>query len=406
MSHSSAGSSIFDSYVCEFSLLYPSTTSNLHCTFRIPAERIELWVHYSPKGAATTPSSQTYEYLGFITLANNSSTNYKSRELQSIPVGPKKGTHLKLRIGAAHKTDLNANSQVALIAINVLGEDLSKDNAMPTIQTINNEPTESAIASICDDLSFSMYVEETIAEVVRKMEQKKRKAVNGKWRNLSNSGMTHDDIFTLNHLNIFTRRTIRVCPKTEIMHERIAKCWWTLGSLFVGQAASCSTGRLYDGQITQGTNWNVSNCCFRTTTDRCTARTKWGKRNVCRRLRVYFSINYFSLQFKVCPQNDAVSELYAQKPSLPSPPSLQDVASTLTTESTFASLTLSPKSIHRENSATDHASLMTRSPQINHVINSPKRGSPNTSSLRRRNRSVPRNSFEDYDEQAVPALRQ
>lgn len=82
--------------------------------------------------------------------------------------------------------------------------------------------------------------------------------------------------------------------------------------------------------------------------------------------------------FQVCPQNDAVSELYAQKPSLPSPPSLQDVAGTLTTESTFASLTLSPKSIHRENSATDHASLLTRSPQINHVVNSPKRGSPNT----------------------------
>lgn len=143
------------------------------------AERVELWVHYSPKGAATTPSSQTYDYLGFITLANNSSTNYKSRELQSIPVGPKKGTHLKLRIGAAHGTDLNVSNQVALIAVNVLGEDLAKENALQIMQNINNERTESAIASICDDLSFSMYVEETIADVVRKMELKKGKAVNG-----------------------------------------------------------------------------------------------------------------------------------------------------------------------------------------------------------------------------------
>lgn len=147
--------------------------------FFVLAERIELWIHYSPKGAPTTPSSQTYEYLGFITLANNSSTNYKSRELQSIPVGPKKGTHLKLRIGSAHQNELNTMSQVALIAVNVLGEHLSTENATQLINNINNERTESAIASICDDLSFSMYVEETIAEVIRKMEQKKSNAVNG-----------------------------------------------------------------------------------------------------------------------------------------------------------------------------------------------------------------------------------
>lgn len=131
----------------------------------------------------TTPSSQTYEYLGFITLSNNSSTNYKSRELQSIPVGPKKGTHLKLRIGAAHHNDLNTSNQVALIAVNVLGEDLDTENAMQVIQSLNNERTESAIVSICDDLSFSMYVEESIAEVIRKMETKKAKAVNGKMDN-------------------------------------------------------------------------------------------------------------------------------------------------------------------------------------------------------------------------------
>lgn len=143
------------------------------------AERIELWVHYSPKGVPTTPSSQTYDYLGFITLSNNSSTNYKSRELQSTPVGPKRGTHLKLRISSAHHNDLNTSNQLALIAVNVLGEDLDTENAMQMIQGLNNERTESAIASICDDLSFSMYVEESIAEVIRKMELKKSKAVNG-----------------------------------------------------------------------------------------------------------------------------------------------------------------------------------------------------------------------------------
>lgn len=76
------------------------------------AERIELWIHYSTRGAPTTPSSQLYEFLGFIALSDNSATNYKSRELQSVPVGPKKGTHLKLRLGSPHQNDMNKSTQV------------------------------------------------------------------------------------------------------------------------------------------------------------------------------------------------------------------------------------------------------------------------------------------------------
>lgn len=50
---------------------------------------------------------------------------------------------------------------------------------MQFIQSMNNERTETALASICDDLSFSMYVEESIVETIRELEQKKIKAVNG-----------------------------------------------------------------------------------------------------------------------------------------------------------------------------------------------------------------------------------
>lgn len=51
---------------------------------------------------------------------------------------------------------------------------------MQLIQNMNNERTETALASICDDLSFSMYVEESIVGTIRELEQKKIKAVNGK----------------------------------------------------------------------------------------------------------------------------------------------------------------------------------------------------------------------------------
>lgn len=78
--------------------------------------------------------------------------------------------------------------QVALIAINVLGEYLSTENAMQLIQNMNNERTETALASICDDLSFSMYVEESIVVIIRELEQKKIKAVNGNFKSTSSFG--------------------------------------------------------------------------------------------------------------------------------------------------------------------------------------------------------------------------
>lgn len=52
---------------------------------------------------------------------------------------------------------------------------------MQIVQSMNNERTETALSTICDDLSFSMYVEESIVETIRKLEQKKIKAVNGKF---------------------------------------------------------------------------------------------------------------------------------------------------------------------------------------------------------------------------------
>lgn len=105
-------------------------------------------------------------------------------------------------------------------------------------------------------------------------------------------------------------------------------------------------------------------------------------------------------------ENDCVSNVYAQKPTLPSPPSLQDVATSLANESaSFASTIHSPKSVHCDTSVAEVKSPK-QSPQLSQIGLSPKRGSPNTGSMRRRNKSAPRTSYDDYDERAVPALRQ
>ena len=46
------------------------------------------------------------------------------------------------------------------------------------------------------------------------------------------------------------------------------------------------------------------------------------------------------------------------------------------------------------------------SPVMMHKGRSPMRSPTSTGSLRRRNKSAPRNSYEDYDERAIPTLRQ
>lgn len=61
------------------------------------------------------------------------------------------------------------------MAVNVIGQTISSnDEEIPVRSNSGN-----VLLSICDDLSFSMYVEESISEVVRVMETKKLLAVNG-----------------------------------------------------------------------------------------------------------------------------------------------------------------------------------------------------------------------------------
>lgn len=68
-----------------------------------------------------------------------------------------------------------------MIAVNIIGcELIQSPDGSGDGQPSDDEINSVALASICDDLSFSMYVEETITETVREMEQKKMAAVNGK----------------------------------------------------------------------------------------------------------------------------------------------------------------------------------------------------------------------------------
>ncbi|XP_058452384.1 centrosomal protein of 104 kDa isoform X2 [Malaya genurostris] len=354
-------------------------------------ERIELWLHYSSKSAPSTPSSQSFDYMGFVALSDNSSTNYASRELQSVTVAPKVGSHLKLRLGPPFQNRFNENNQVALLAINILGEELSNEelasiqsnSALLNVTPTNVETLTNTLASACDDLSYSMYVEESICDVVRKMETLKLQAV-------------QDERFEY-------ARKLKLCMTAlRTAGERLGR--YALAKRQAVQQEDFSTARLRKEQI------------------------EMYRKAVFDQLKVDTLLQ----NDKSMTSNDSCSELYASKPTLPSPPSLQDVASALSesslpimaevavkqqslldtidsmTTSSAASTSALSKTVEVPTCKSQHN--LTRpedipnSPLLSHKGRSPMRSPTNTGSLRRRNKSAPRNSYEDYDERAISTL--
>lgn len=119
-------------------------------------------------------------------------------------------------------------------------------------------------------------------------------------------------------------------------------------------------------------------------------------------LRWSISTN-FTFRSQIVHDNDLVSALYTQKPTLPPAPSLQDIATKIGTRSLSRGSPLKAK-----NPTSDDKKPQSIEPTATTKGRSPIRGSstPTSGSFRRRNKSAPRTSFEDYEERTVPALRQ
>lgn len=80
-------------------------------------------------------------------------------------------------MGCPYPNKLNPHNQLALLAVNVLGEEF-QPNDLNHLRIRNTEENpEIGLSSITDDLSYCMYVEESIVDVVRKLEQLKHRAV-------------------------------------------------------------------------------------------------------------------------------------------------------------------------------------------------------------------------------------
>lgn len=290
----------------------------------------------------TTPSTQSYEYLGFITLSDNASTNYKSRELQSVTVDPKVGTHLKLRLSAPYPNESNAHGQISLLAVNVLGDDVSGDE---------DGSMETSFNSICDDLSFCMYVDTEITEIIRELEGKKMKAVSAE--------------------RFEYARKLKLCMTSlGSAGERLGR--YALAKRQAVAQEDFITAKLRKEQI------------------------RLYQESVFSQLEVdkLLERNGFNAE------NDSVSPAYTSKPILPSPPSLQNVAGLLM----GMSATSSPKPVRSDMQLFPDTHDVLHSPQLSKLGRNSNRSSP-SGSLRRRNRSIPRNTSDDHDERSLPGMR-
>ncbi|XP_042348111.1 centrosomal protein of 104 kDa [Plectropomus leopardus] len=131
--------------------------------------------------------------LGYVSLSDNEKTGFKARELKSVHVDAI-GTYLRITFHRNHANHYNHHNQVALVAINVLGDSLD-GNAFNTVPSreqliehyLNSTQLEAALdttfmgkcesISPLDDLAFDMYQDPEVAHIIRLLDQKKQDMV-------------------------------------------------------------------------------------------------------------------------------------------------------------------------------------------------------------------------------------
>ncbi|XP_023649234.2 centrosomal protein of 104 kDa isoform X2 [Paramormyrops kingsleyae] len=149
--------------------------------------KIEFHVGDSPIGPGH------FHRLGYVSLSDNEKTGYKARELKSVHVDAV-GTHLRLTFHRNYASPHNLYNQVALIAVNVLGDAVDSDSAdvFPTTDQLiehylNNTQQDMSLngtylgkhdsISPLDDLAFHIYQDPAVAQIICRLDERKQECV-------------------------------------------------------------------------------------------------------------------------------------------------------------------------------------------------------------------------------------
>ena len=92
---------------------FSETTTYILSSFS--ASKIELFSSNEDTNTVADVNTINWDYLGYITLSDNQSTGFKSRELKSANVPVTTASYVKLKLGKNHANSHNNNNQVGTI---------------------------------------------------------------------------------------------------------------------------------------------------------------------------------------------------------------------------------------------------------------------------------------------------
>ncbi|KAK2513575.1 Cep104 [Columba guinea] len=158
------------------------------------SSKIEFYIGESLPAYFAPYQSERFHRLGYVPLSDNEKTDFKARELKSVYMDAV-GQYLKLIFHKNYVNKYNLYGQVALVAINIIGDpaDYSNDSDnTPSREKLidhylgikSDDPALDGTylgkpdsISPLDDLAFDMYQDPEVAQIIRRLDEKKREAV-------------------------------------------------------------------------------------------------------------------------------------------------------------------------------------------------------------------------------------
>ncbi|NXY50121.1 CE104 protein, partial [Ceuthmochares aereus] len=158
------------------------------------SSKIEFYISESLPEYFVPYQSERFHRIGYVALSDNEKTDFKARELKSVYMDAV-GQYLKLIFHKNYVNKYNSYGQVALVAINIIGDpaDFGADsNNTPSREKLIdhylgiklNDPAldgtylgKPDYISPLDDLAFDMFQDPEVAQIIRRLDEKKRAAV-------------------------------------------------------------------------------------------------------------------------------------------------------------------------------------------------------------------------------------
>ncbi|NXB79103.1 CE104 protein, partial [Donacobius atricapilla] len=158
------------------------------------ASKIEFYISESLPEYFAPYQSERFQRLGYVPLSDNEKTDFRARELKSVYMDAV-GQYLKLIFHKNYVNKYNLYGQVALVAVNIIGDpadygndsmsSLSREKVIDHYLGIKlDDPALDGTylgkrdsISPLDDLAFDMYQDPEVAQIIRRLDEKKREAV-------------------------------------------------------------------------------------------------------------------------------------------------------------------------------------------------------------------------------------